>query len=198
MGRVIFSMSASADGYVTDPDGSIGWTVPTDELHLFHNEQVRELGGHLLGRRLYETMLPWETDPSLSDSEIGRDFAEIWKALPKVVFSRTLDRVEGSNVRLAEGDLADELAALRARDDRDVAVGGATLAADAARHGLIDEYRPFVVPVVLGGGTPFFAPSGDRVPLELVETHTFTGGVTYMRYRCERHESALDNESDRA
>jgi dihydrofolate reductase len=197
MGRLIHSMTMSADGYVTDRDGAIGWSVPTDELHRFHNQRVAELGGQLLGRRLYETMLPWETDPSLSADEIGREFAGIWEALPKVVFSRTLDRVEGT-ARLAEGDLATELASLREQDDRDVAVGGATLAAEAARQGLIDEYQLFVAPIVLGGGTPFFGELEKPVPLELVETRTFPGGVTYLRYRCEHHETALDTPSDRA
>jgi dihydrofolate reductase len=181
MGKLIYSMGVSADGYVNDADGSIGWTVPSDELHLFHNERVRQLGAHLLGRRLYETMLPWETDPSLSADDIGREFAAIWNPLPKVVFSRSLDRVEG-NYRLAESDVAGELAALRETVDADIGIGGPGLAAEATRLGLIDEYQVFALPIALGGGTPFFSGLERQLALELVETRPFPGGVTYLRY----------------
>jgi dihydrofolate reductase len=181
MANVIWSMSASADGYIVGPDGRFDWSMPDEELHRFHNDQVRELAGHLLGRRLYETMVYWETagdDPS----EIARDFARVWQALPKVVLSRTLDAVEGANTRLASDDLPTELAALRASVDGDIAVGGATLAAEAARLGLIDEYRVFLHPVAVGGGIPFF-PREHRIDMELVETRTFSSRVVYLRYR---------------
>jgi dihydrofolate reductase len=178
---VIYAMGGvSADGYIVGPDGKFDWSVPDDELHRFHNEQTRELAGYLLGRRLYETMLYWETadDPS----EISRDFAQIWQALPKVVFSRTLDSVEGKNTTLARNDLPTELASLQESVGGDVAVGGAELAAEAARLGLIDEYRLFVYPVSLGGGRPFF-PRDQRLDLELLETRTLSLGVVYLRYR---------------
>ena len=181
LAEVIYEMSASADGYVVGPDGSFDWATPDEELHRFHNDQTRALGGHLLGRRLYETMRYWDTagdDPA----EIARDFARIWQALPKVVFSRTLDAVEGANTRLARGDLPTELAALRETVGGDVGVGGAELAAEASRLGLIDEYRVFVYPVAVGGGRPFF-PRDHRVDLELVETRTFSSRVVYQRYR---------------
>lgn len=180
MNRVIFEMSATADGFVVGPDGGFGWGEPDEELHRFHNDQVRPLGAHVLGRRLYETMLYWETadDPS----EISQDFAAIWKALPKVVFSRTLDAVEGTNTRLARGDLREELTALRESADGDVAVGGAELAGEAARIGLIDEFRVFLYPVVVGGGRPYF-PRDLEAELELVETRTFSSRVVYLRYR---------------
>ncbi|MCW3041315.1 MAG: deaminase [Solirubrobacterales bacterium] len=181
MSKVIYEMSVSTDGYIAGPDGAFDWARPDEELHRFHNEQVRPLGGHLLGRRLYETMTYWETageDPS----EIARDFAQIWQALPKVVFSRTLDAVTGTNTTLARGELRAELAALREAVNGDVAVGGATLAAEASRLGLIDEYRLFVHPVAVGGGRPFF-PAGHRVDLDLVESRTFGSRVTYLRYR---------------
>jgi hypothetical protein len=119
MSVLIFSMTMSVDGYVTDREGGIGWSAPTDELFLFHLEQVRGLGAYLLGRSLYETMLPWETDPALSTSEAGAAFAETWSALPKVVFSRTLDSVE-VNARLAQKPLADEIAAALGATDKDV------------------------------------------------------------------------------
>jgi dihydrofolate reductase len=196
VGKVIYSMGVSADGYVNDAAGSIDWTVPSDELHSFHNERVREQGGQLLGRRLYEIMLPWETDPSLSADDIGREFAGIWNPLPKIVFSRSLERVEG-NYRLAESDVAGELAALRESTDGDIGVGGPGLAAEATRLRLIDEYQLFVSPIALGGGTPFFSGLERRLSLELVETRPFPEGVVYLRYRCDADETAVDTPPDR-
>jgi dihydrofolate reductase len=180
---LIYSIGVSLDGFIADPDGAIDWTAPDDELHRFHNEQTRELGAHLCGRRLYETMVYWETadrQPSIGETE--REFAGIWQALPKIVFSTTLDAVEG-NARLATASLADEVAELKAEPGKDIAIGGATLAAEATRLGLIDEYRLFVSPVVLGGGTPYFPPLAERINLELVETRTFGSRVVYLRYR---------------
>lgn len=180
MSHVIYEMGISADGYIYGPDGTFDWSEPDDELHQFHNDRVRELGAHLLGRRLYETMLYWETadDPS----PISRDFAQVWLALPKLVFSRTLDAVQGTNTTLAPGDLATELASLKAQVDGDIGIGGAGLAAEAARLGLIDEYRVFVHPVAVGGGTPFF-PRDHRLDLELVDTRTFSSRIVHLRYR---------------
>jgi dihydrofolate reductase len=174
-------MGVSADGYIAGPDGKFDWSRPDEELHRFHNEQARTLAGHLLGRRLYETMLFWETAEN-DPSDIMREFALIWQALPKVVFSRTLDSVEGANARLARDDLRTELTALQESVGGHVAVGGAGLAAEAARLDLIDEYRVFVNPVAVGGGIPFF-PRDHRVDMELVETRTFSSRVMYMRYR---------------
>jgi dihydrofolate reductase len=179
---VIFSMGVSVDGFVAAPGGLIDWTVPDEELHQFHNDRVRDLGGHLLGRRLYETMLYWET-PRPDDGPVERDFAAIWNALPKVVFSNTLSSVSGSNYRLARGGIAEELERLRAEVDGDIEVGGAGLAAECTRLGLIDEYQLFVHPIVLGGGTPYFPPLDHRIELELVETRTFSSRVVYLRYR---------------
>ena len=181
LSRMIFSMGVSLDGFIAGPGDDIDWTPPDDELHRFHNEQVAELGAHLLGRKLYETMVYWETadkDPS----DIVREFALIWQALPKVVFSRTLDSVEGANTTLARGDLRAELTSLQESVRGDVAVGGAELAGEAARLDLIDEYRLFVHPVAVGGGIPFF-PRDHRVDMELVETRTFSSRVVYLRYR---------------
>ena len=188
MPKVIYEMGGmSADGYIVGPDGRFDWSVPDEELHRFHNEHVRALGGHLLGRRLYETMLYWETaernDPALPDYVL--DFARIWRALPKVVFSRTLSSVEGRNTTLARGDLRTELTALQNAVGGDVAVGGAGLAAEAIKLGLVDEYGVFVHPVAVGGGIPFF-PLGVRVDLELMETRTFKSRVVYLRYRAAR------------
>jgi len=179
---LIFAMSVSVDGYIADREGGIGWSVPSDELFRFHTARVRELGAYLLGRRLYETMRVWETDPAMRHDEDSNAFADIWSALPKVVFSGTLDRVEG-NARLARGSLADEIAAVREATDRDVEIGGAGLAGAAIEQGFVDELRLFRHPIVLGGGTPYLPPVADAIPLRLVETQTFAGQVVYERYR---------------
>ena len=177
--KLIFSMSVSLDGYVAAPGGDIGWTVPSEELHQFHNDRVRELGGHFLGRRLYETMSYWDQDDP-DWGAIEHDFARIWRPLPKVVYSTTLDSVEG-NARLACEVDPDEVRALKEEPGKDLEVGGATLAAAFTAHGLIDEYHQFVAPVVLGAGTPYFAGGEDRIALELVETRTFDE-VVFLRY----------------
>lgn len=183
MRKLIYSMSVSLDGFIAGPQGEIDWSAPDEQLHRFHNEQVREIGAHLLGRRLYETMVYWETaeeNPSASDYEL--EFARIWKALPKIVFSKTLEKVEG-DTRLVRDGLADEVAKLKEQPGKDLAVGGAGLASSCMELGLIDEYRLFVSPVVLGGGTPYFPALEERIDLELVETRTFRSRVVYVRYR---------------
>jgi dihydrofolate reductase len=184
---LIYSMSVSVDGFITDREGAFEWTAPDEELFRFHLAQVRELGGYLCGRRLYETMLVWETDPSLRDNEARSAFADVWCALPKVVFSRTLDSVQG-NARLAEASLAEEAAAALDATDKGVAIGGAGLAAAAIELGLVDELRMFRYPVVVGGGTPFLPPITEEVPLDLIETRTFGSRVIYERYGRARNE----------
>jgi dihydrofolate reductase len=179
---LIYSMGVSVDGFIADREGAFGWSIPSEEQFRFHIAQTRELGGFLCGRRLYETMLVWETDPSLRDDEAGAAFADVWCAIPKVVFSRTLDSVQG-NARLAEASLPDEAAAALDATDKDVAIGGAGLAAAAIELGLIDELRMFRNPVVVGGGTPFLPPVTEDVPFDLIETRTFGGRVIYERYR---------------
>jgi dihydrofolate reductase len=185
---LIYSMSVSADGFITDRDGGFGWTAPSEELFRFHLAQVRELGGYLLGRKLYQTMLVWETDPSLRANEPGAAFADVWCALPKVVFSRALDSVQG-NARLAEVSLAEEVAGALDATDKDVAIGGAGLAAAAIELGLVDELRMFRYPVVVGGGTPFLPPVTEHVALDLIETRTFGSRVIYERYARARDQS---------
>ncbi len=179
---LIYSMGVSVDGFIADRDGEFGWTVPSDEQFRFHLEQIQELGAYLMGRRLYETMLVWETDPSLRTDELKDAFADVWSALPKVVFSRTLAGVQG-NARLAERSLAEEVEAALAGTEADVSIGGAGLAASAIELGLIDELRMLRHPVVVGGGTPFLPPVTEDVPLELVETKAFASRVVYERYR---------------
>lgn len=187
MRSVTYSMAVSLDGYVTGPDGGFGWTAPSEEVFRFSIDEIRGVGVHLMGRRLYESMLYWETadqDPTLGDDM--QEWTALWKPLPKVVFSTTLSAVEG-NARLATGSLAEEIERLRAEPgEGDIAIGGATLAAEAADLGLIDEYLVRVYPVLVGGGTPFFARHEHRVDLELVETRTFDSGVVFLHHRVKR------------
>jgi dihydrofolate reductase len=187
MRSVTYSMGVSLDGYIVGPDGNFDWSMPDEEVFRFVTDEIRQVGVHLLGRRLYETMLYWETadqDPSLDESEL--EWAAIWNPLPKAVFSTTLSEVRG-NARLASGGLAEEIKRLRAEPgEGDIAIGGAALAAEAAALGLIDEYRPRVYPVLVGGGIPFFPQHERRVDLELVETRTFSSRVVYLRYRVAR------------
>src|SRR5215204_2536544 len=184
---LIYSMSVSVDGFIADRAGAFDWSVPNEELFRFHIAQVRALGGFLFGRRLYETMLVWETDPSLRETEAEAAFADVWCAIPKVVFSRTLDSVQG-NARLAQASVAEEAAAALDATDKDVGIGGAGLAAAAIELGLVDELRMFRYPVVVGGGTPFLPPVTEDVPLDLIETRTFGSRVIYERYARARDE----------
>ena len=194
MRKLIYSMGVSLDGFIAGREGEIDWTAPDAELMRFHNEQTRELGAHLCGRGLYEDMLPWETEEERRDLE----FAQIWRAIPKLVFSTTLDKVEG-NATLAAGDVADEVAELRQEPGQDISVGGAGFASTLVDADLIDEYRLFVSPVVLGGGTPYFPARQQRLELELLETRMFGSRVVYLRYqrvRGERTTSARAEETD--
>ena len=181
MRKLIYSMTVSLDGYITAPDGAIDWTAPDEELFRFHTQQVQETGVHLCGRRLYEAMVYWET---AEESPLVADhvkFAQIWKALPKVVFSTTLQSVVG-NTRLATGGVGEEISRLKEQPGKDIAVGGAGLAGACMKLGLIDEWHLFVSPVLLGGGTPYFPTLDNRINLELVETQTFSSRVVYLRY----------------
>lgn len=181
MGRLIYSMGVSADGFTADRTGDFSWAPPGEDQFAFHNELVGELGGMIMGRNLYEAMLPWETDASMRSTPIMAAFADIWTPIPKVVFSRSLDRVEG-NARLAEASVAEEVARVMASTDRDVEIGGPGLAWQAIDADLIDEYRMFRCPVAVGGGTAYWPPVTDILPLELLETRTFSGGIVYERY----------------
>jgi dihydrofolate reductase len=183
MRKLIYSMGVSLDGYIAGPGGEIDWGAPDEELHRFHNQQTRELGAHLCGRRLYEEMTYWDTADENPDApEYALEFARIWKSLPKIVFSNTLEKVEG-NATLATGGVAEEVAELKRQPGKDLAVGGAGLASSFIELDLIDEYRLFVSPVVLGGGTPYFPTLEERIDLELVETRAFGSRVVYIRYR---------------
>ena len=183
MRKLIYSMGVSLDGLIAGPDGDIDWSAPDEELHRFHNQQAREVGAELYGRRLYEVMRYWETEeenPSAPEHEL--EFARIWKDTPKIVFSKTLEKVEG-NARLVRDGIAEEVANLKEQPGKDLAVGGAGLASTLIKLGLVDEYRLFVSPVVLGRGTPYFPALEERINLELLETRTFGSRVVYLRYQ---------------
>jgi dihydrofolate reductase len=182
MRKLIYSMGVSLDGFIAGPEGEIDWGGPDAELHRFHNQQTLELGTHLCGRRLYEAMVYWETADEKPSAPEHDEFARIWKDLPKIVFSKTLDKVEG-NYRLMREGVAEEVAKLKEQSGKDLAVGGAGLASTLIELGLVDEYRRFVYPVVLGGGTPYFPALEERIDLELVETRTFASRVVYLRHR---------------
>ncbi|WP_328609336.1 dihydrofolate reductase family protein [Amycolatopsis sp. NBC_00345] len=180
---VIYSMSVSLDGFIAGPDGDIGWGGPDAEQFGFHVEQTRHLAAYLCGRGLYQDMLVWENAEQTMPGEAQLEFARIWRPIPKVVFSRTLTSVAG-NARLATGDLATEAGRLRDKPGEGVvSVGGAGLAAEAITEDLIDEYRQFVYPVVLGGGTPYFPPLATPLELRLIESRTFSSRVVYLRYQ---------------
>jgi dihydrofolate reductase len=184
VGSLLYSMSASADGFIEDREGEFGWSAPSPELFRFHTDRVGELSGFICGRRLYETMLYWE---SVQDSfdRAEREFASIWQSLPKVVFSRTLETVEG-NARLATEGIAEEVARLLDETGGDVEVGGATLAGQCIQLDLVDEFRLFVNPVLVGGGKPFFPPVDSRLDLELAETRQFGAEAVLLRFRRRR------------
>ena len=187
MGKLIYLLNVSLDGYVETPDHGLDWTNVDDELHAWFNDQMRTLDALLYGRRLYELMAGYwptaESDPAATPTE--REFAAIWLELPKIVFSSSLDRVDW-NSRLLRGDIGDELARLRTEFDGDLGVGGPTLAAAFIRRGLVDEFRLVVHPVVLGAGTPFFPPLDAPMPLRLTETRRFESGVMYVAYAADR------------
>jgi dihydrofolate reductase len=182
MGRLVFSMSISLDGFVDTPSHSLDWVLIDEELHSFFNDQSREVHASLYGRRMYEVMAVWETmeaNPSATPAML--EFARIWKGIERVVFSRTLDHVDPGS-RLVRDDAVAEVERLKRRPGYDMDVGGPTFASTLIRHGLVDEFRLFVHPVVLGSGTRYFPPLDERIGLRLVETRTFGSGVVYLRY----------------
>jgi dihydrofolate reductase len=183
MGRLVYSMSVSLDGFVETPSRSLDWVLVDEELHSFFNHEARAVSTFLYGRRMYELMIDYwpaaETDPSATPAML--EFARIWKDTPKIVFSGTLEQVEW-NSRLVREDAPAEVARLKAQPGFDADVGGPTLAWSLLRAGLIDEVRLFVHPVILGAGTPFLPPLDGRIGLKLLETRTFGSGVVYLRY----------------
>jgi dihydrofolate reductase len=181
---LLYSTNMSLDGYIEDATGDFGWGAPSDEVHQFINDRLRDVGTHLYGRRLYETMAIWETDPSFAeDSAIGRDFTAIWQGADKVVYSTTLTDVMTSRTRIERALVAEEVRALKASADRDLLVGGAELGGQALTLGLVDEIHLYISPVVVGGGKHALPP-GARLDLHLLDERRFDSGTVYLRYSC--------------
>jgi dihydrofolate reductase len=183
MAKLIYSAIASLDGYIADGDGNYDWAVPDEEMHAFINDLDRPLGTYLYGRQMYETMVGWETDHTLAEqSPVMRDFAQIWQAAEKIVYSRTLEAVSTARTRIKRDFEPDAIRQMKASAQRDMIVGGADLAAHAFRAQLVDECHLFVVPIVVGGGKRSL-PDDVRVELELRDERRFEGGVVYLHYR---------------
>ena len=182
--KVIYSMMVSLDGFVEGPNQEIDWVIIDEEIHTHANDEAREMGAFLYGRRMYEVMAGYwptaESDPLSTSIEV--EFARIWRDKPKIVFSRTLEKVDWNSTLVGEG-VAEEVARLKAEPGGDLGVGGANIASTLIKLGLVDEYRLYVNPIVLGSGTPFFPPLDHKINLRLVETRTFRSGVVYLRYQ---------------
>ena len=184
MRKVIYSMSVSLDGFIETPKREIDWVIVDEELHTFFNDQARDMGAFLYGRRMYELMVDyWPTaDAEPSNPAYVIEYSRIWNDMPKIVFSKTLNRV-GWNSRLVRDDIAGEISKLKAQPGRDLQLGGPTLAATFIQLDLVDEYQLFVNQILLGGGTPFFPALNKPINLRLIETRTFGSGVVYLRYQ---------------
>jgi dihydrofolate reductase len=185
MAKLIYVMNASLDGYIADEDGKFDWGAPGEEYYSFVNDLLRPVGTYLYGRRLYELMAGWETDPAAAaQSPAAREFAQIWQAADKVVYSRTLAAASTTRTRIERDFDPEAVRQLKAAAERDLTVGGPALGAQAITAGLVDEVHLFVWPVVLGGGKPFL-PNKARLQLELLDERRFGNGVVYLRYRTQ-------------
>ncbi len=183
MSRLIYSVISSLDGYLADEEGNFDWAEPDEEVHAFINRLDRPLSTYLYGRRMYETMVGWETDPTLAEqSPLMRDFAQIWQAAEKIVYSRTLEAVSTARTRIERDFEPDAVRKMKASAGRDLIVGGADLAAQAFEAGLVDECHLFVAPIVVGGGKRSLA-DGVRVKLELLDERRFGNAMVYLHYR---------------
>ena len=183
MAKLIYMAIASLDGYVADEDGNFEWAAPGEEVHAFVNDLERPIGTHLYGRRLYEVMIGWETMHTLpGQTPVMLDFAAIWQAAEKVVYSRTLETASTARTRIEREFDPEAIRQMKAATARDISIGGATLAGEAIRAGLVDELHLLVNPIVVGGGTPAL-PDGVRWTLELLDERRFANGVVYLRYR---------------
>jgi dihydrofolate reductase len=181
--KLIYTTIASLDGYVADEDGKFDWAMPDEEVHAFVNDLERPIGTHLYGRRLYDVMIGWETMHTLPDqTPLALDFAAIWQAAEKVVYSRTLEKVSSARTRIERDFDPEAVRRMKAEADSDITIGGATLAGEAIRAGLVDELHVIASPIVVGGGTPSL-PDGVRWELELLDERRFANGVVHLHYR---------------
>ena len=183
MARLIYSALASLDGYIEDRDGKFDWAAPDEQVHQFINNLERTAGTHLYGRRMYETLMVWETDPGFAaDSPLTQDFAEIWQAAEKIVYSRTLAAVSTRKTQLERTFDPETIRHLKEAIEQDILIGGPELAAHAFRAGLIDECQLFLTPIIVGGGKRSL-PDNVRIELELLEERRFGNGMVFLRYR---------------
>jgi dihydrofolate reductase len=183
MARLIYSTIASLDGYIADENGKFDWAEPDEEVHSFINDLERPVGTHLLGRRMYEVLGYWDDPPNLADQPpVVQEFAEIWRAVDKVVYSKTLETARTARTRIERDFDPEAVRQLKAQSDRDVTVGGPELAVQAIRAGLVDDYQLFVVPVVVGAGKQSLPRSG-RIQLELLDERRFRNGTVFLHYR---------------
>jgi dihydrofolate reductase len=183
MAKLIYSAITSLDGYVADEDGNFDWAAPDEEVHTFANDLARSVGTYLYGRRIYQVMDVWETDHTLADqSPVMRDFAQIWQAADKIVYSKTLETVSTTRTRIERDFDPEAVRQMKARAGRDISVGGPELAAHAIKAGLVDQWHLFVTPIVVGGGKRSL-PDDVRVKLELLDERRFEGGVVHLHYR---------------
>jgi dihydrofolate reductase len=183
MAKLIYSAITSLDGYVADENGNFDWAAPGAEVHAFVNDLERPIGTYLYGRRMYEVMRYWETAPTTGgEAPVLRDYAELWQAANKVVYSRTLTEVSSTRTRIERDFEPDTIRELKASADRDLSVGGPDLAAQAIEAGLVDEFHLFLTPVVVGGGNHFLG-GGVRLNLELLDERRFGNGVVHLHYR---------------
>jgi dihydrofolate reductase len=182
--KLIYSAIASLDGYVEDAQGKFDWAAPDEEVHAFVNDLERSVGTYLYGRRMYETMMFWESPPDpAAQSSVTRDFAAIWQAADKIVYSKTVPAASTAKTRVEREFDPDAVRRLKATSARDLSVGGAALAAQAIEAGLVDEYQLFLVPVIVGGGKRSLPESGARMDLELLDERRFGNGTVYLHYR---------------
>jgi dihydrofolate reductase len=182
MAKLIYSALTSLDGYLADEEGNFDWAMPDEEVHTFINDLERPVGTHLYGRRMYETMVYWETAHTVADHPVEQDFAEIWRAAEKVVYSKTLETVSSARTRIERAFDPDAIRQVKASAERDISVGGPDLAAQAFGAGLVDECHLFLAPIVIGGGKRAL-PEGVRVVLELLDERRFGNGMVYIHYR---------------
>lgn len=183
MAKLIYSALMSLDGYIEDKDGTFDWAVPDEEVHRFVNDLERAAGTYLYGRRMYETMAGWETDSTLAaESPFMRDFAEIWQAADKIVYSRTLEAVSTAKTRIERDFDPEVIRQLKAASEHDILIGGPDLASHAFKAGLVDQCHLFLAPIVVGGGKRFL-PTNVRLELELLEERRFGNGMVFLRYR---------------
>ncbi|MQA83433.1 MAG: deaminase [Streptosporangiales bacterium] len=183
MGKLIYAAITSLDGYIEDEDGKFDWAVPDEEVLAFINDQERPVGTYLYGRRMYETMVGWETDPTLAgQSPLMRDFAEIWQAADKIVYSATLETVSTARTRIERGFDPEAVRQLKATAERDITVGGPNLAAHAFKAGLVDECHLYLAPILVGGGKQSLT-NDVRLRLELLDERRFGNGMVHLRYR---------------